>query len=632
MIHRISKTKYKIYGFDIESHNDPISIERKETSIWLGCILDENSKMEDESCYFYTMDSVIDWFEKSVNPKRKNKNENRQCKNTCIYIYNASFEWSFILPVLIKRGFKAVASIGEDDEYCYSTVSTKSVSSIWTVQIKFGKKSGKFLIRDLAKIFGGGLGTVAAAFGLETQKGEIDYRLNRLHYRPTGEDVTQEEKEYCFKDVRIIIDILLEIIRKEDKEFFNVSSMASYSMKKLLKRGYPRALKPYTEYRKDYPVLDQEETEFLRHTVSGGICYCNYRYQFKNIECPVMHVDYHQHYPSQMYYNLFPYGKGQYEKGQPHRFGFVQNACHIRISYSGVLLHSVVQLIGLDMVSNYELWVWDFEIETMKKCYLNLEIEYIDFYSYKCKFLPFRKYVADNYKKRLQAKAENNTFYILYYKLLNNSCYGKFLEKPHNSFFLNYIREDGVIDSIVEEKPLEDFKNNAKYTYLPLSTIPARARCKLIEDALKIGYKNVLYFDTDSIFFIKNDETVKIWNDESLFDKTDFLGGIALEDEPKRSQFDAAKRYKLVVDAINKETGKHYDKTIIKTGGFNFKDAVPFDEINLINSSWDVKRAFRCKGGTIIDVQKKTLSVQDKYLSIYESNKDLTISNEYDIL
>lgn len=628
MIHRIGKTKYKIYGFDIESHNDPESLAKRVTSMWLGCILDENSKMNDECCYFYNMDDVVNWFEKSVNLKRKNKNESRPCNNTCVYIYNASFEWSFILPVLIKRGFKAAASISKDDEYCYSSVSTKSVSSVWQIEIKFNKKAGRFIIRDLAKIFGGGLGAVAESFGLETQKGEIDYRLNRLH----NYKVTQQEKEYCFKDVRIIIDILLQMDKKQDKEFFNVSSMASYSMKKLLKRGYPRSFRPYQEYRKDYPILNKQETEFLRHSVSGGICYCNPLYQFKNIECEIMHVDYHQHYPSQMYLNLFPYGEGVYNKGEPTRFGMYQNCCHIKISYSGVLLHSVVQLIGLDMVEGYELWVWDFEIATMKKVYLNLEIEYIDYYSYRVKFLPFRKYVADNYKKRLQAKAENNKFFILYYKLLNNSCYGKFLEKPHNEHFLNYIRSDGIIDSIIQEKPSEQLKDNAKYTYLPFSTIPARARCKLIEDALKIGYKNILYFDTDSIFFIKNDETLKAWNNSEWFDKTDFLGGIALEDEPKRSQFCASKRYKLIVDEIDKNTGKHYDKTIIKAGGFNFADEIPFDEINITSSEWEVKRAFRCKGGTLIDVQRKKLDVQDKYKSIYNKNNGLTIDGTDDII
>ena len=44
------------------------------------------------------------------------------------------------------------------------------------------KKGGLIKFRDLAKMYGGGLSKVAKAFKLPTQKGEIDYRLNRLSH------------------------------------------------------------------------------------------------------------------------------------------------------------------------------------------------------------------------------------------------------------------------------------------------------------------------------------------------------------------------------------------------------------------------------------------------------------------
>ena len=55
MIRRIGKRKYNIYSFDIESHNDDESIKLQQTSAWLLCFIDENSKIEDESNYFYSM-------------------------------------------------------------------------------------------------------------------------------------------------------------------------------------------------------------------------------------------------------------------------------------------------------------------------------------------------------------------------------------------------------------------------------------------------------------------------------------------------------------------------------------------------------------------------------------------------
>ena len=230
MYQRINRKKYKIKAFDIETHNDLETIAKRETSMWLGCYIDEESKVDDESSYIYNMEEFIDKLEEESTPKRHSRHESLPVKNICIYVYNLSFEWSFLLPCLLARGFEFKEEIDKDDEYVYNTISTKSVSSVWSINLKFKKKSGIIIFRDLAKIYGGGLKKVAESFNLETQKGEIDYRLNRLH----GHVVTKEEKEYCFKDTRILMEILMEMDKKEDKDFWNSMSMASYSMRKLI--------------------------------------------------------------------------------------------------------------------------------------------------------------------------------------------------------------------------------------------------------------------------------------------------------------------------------------------------------------------------------------------------------------
>lgn len=636
---RIGRKLYTLYGMDVESHNDEESIAKRETSIWLGCFIDENSKMEDEESYFYTIDDFLQRCEAKTTKKRRTSQENIPCKNVAVFIYNLSFEWSFILPVLLERGFKFKASIDKDDEYVFNTISTKSVSSVWQCQIKFSKKSGILLLRDLAKLYGGGLGNVAKAFNLPTQKGEIDYRLNRLH----GHVVTQEEKSYCFKDTRIIIDILLEEVRRNDKDFFKAVSMASYSMLKLLKRGFPRAMKPYQAYRKLYPELGEEENEFVRKALSGGICYATKLYQFKEINSPVLHIDGHQMHPSQIYLKTHPYGEGEYFVGKPTQFFKHINVCHVRVSYDDVRIHSIIKLIGRDYGDNIELYLFDFEIPTMKKCYINLHIEYIDGYCYKSRFLPWRDFVNDNYHLRLQAKANHDAYNTLRYKLLNNAgAYGKFVEKPHTEIFENYINEDGIIDSKVVPKEFDNAMKmyNAKYTYIPLASIPAWSRVELIETALKFGWENILYFDTDSIFCLYNDYTKKVL--ETQINLKDELGGWAVEEICERAQFTAPKRYKLEV-----KDGDEL-KTTIKAGGINFdfykehthaeelefymkeyglsrKEAlqkidIPFDEVNIISSSWEVQRAYRVKGGTIIEFQTKKMDVQKKYIEVYNLN------------
>ena len=632
MIHRIGRKKFDIYAMDIESHNDEESIEKKETSMWLGCFINESSKVYEDESYFYTMDEFLDRVQELSSRNRQFK-KTRPTKNIAVYIYNLSFEWSFLLPYVLKRGLKFKEMIGKDDEMCFNSITTKSVSSVWQVQLKFGKKDGIILLRDLAKIYGGGLGAVAKAFKLPTQKGEIDYRLNRLH----NYTIKCYERVYCFKDTRIIIDILLKEIEMDDKEFFKAMSMASYSMLKLLQKAYPRKTRPYLEYRKMYPELGEEENNFVRNALCGGICYATRNYQFKEINDPVLHIDAHQMYPSQVYLKPHPYGYGEYFTGKPTKLFKHINCCHIRVSYDDVRIHSIIQLIGQDFIEDRELYVWDFEIPIMYKCYVNLEIEYIDGYCYKSRFLPWRDFVKDNYEKRLQAKKNGDAYNTLRYKLINNSgAYGKFVEKPHNIVTENIINEYGIIDSLISDK--EEVKFNAKYTYIPLATIPAWGRVELISRALDLRWENVLYFDTDSIFALWNDETKRAFE---TFNQKDELGGWAVEEICSRSQFSASKRYKLEVDTPN---GK---RTTIKAGGINFdyfkehtykeefeellktgitkkealnKIMIPFDEVNIISSVWKVQRAYRVKGGTIIEFQEKKMDIQKKYIEIYDKN------------
>lgn len=628
MIARIKRKKFRIYAFDIESHNDEESIAKNETSMWLGCLIDETSKPEDESIYFYKMEDFISHLEKISSLPRNRKS--RPINNIAIYIYNLSFEWSFILPVLLEKGYKYNENIDKDSEFCFNSVSTKSCSSVWSATIKGNKKGGIIQFIDLAKIYGGGLSKVAKSFNLPTQKGIIDYRKNRLH----DYVVTQEEKIYCFKDVRIIVDILLKIQESGDKTFFNIISMASYSMKKLLAFGWPRSVKPYQEFRKLYPELDKEESEFLRKSVEGGITYATPKYQFKDIKEDIIHIDLHQAHPSSAYYNYFPTGRGTYHTGKPTRFFNKMSCCRIRVSYSSVKLHCCICLIGWDFVDDKEIVVWDFIIPLMKECYVDLSIEYLDYYEYDAHPLKMRKYYAYNYNKRLEAKAIKDDFLTLYYKLLNNSSYGKFLERGHEQTFENFINADSCIDSIVHNK--DEPPINAKYTYLPVgSCIPAYTRRTLISTALRFGWENIIYFDTDSIFLKKTPETWRIWEEE--IDKKDFLGGWGLEEIITRFQVSTPKRYKA-----QNEEGEVY----IKAGGINFNNYIgeqvekrenralsleereeliskyqlDFDEINIISSMWKVQRAYRCKGGTLIEFQNKEIKIPEKYSPIYARN------------
>ena len=71
MIYRLGRKKFSIYAMDIESHNDDESIAKRETSMWLGCFINESSKVYEDSSYFYTMDEFLDRLQELSSRKRK---------------------------------------------------------------------------------------------------------------------------------------------------------------------------------------------------------------------------------------------------------------------------------------------------------------------------------------------------------------------------------------------------------------------------------------------------------------------------------------------------------------------------------------------------------------------------------
>ena len=146
----------------------------------------------------------------------------------------------------------------------------------------------------------------------------------------------------------------------------------------------------------------------------------------------------------------------------------------------------------------------------------------------------------------------------------------------------------------------------------------------MIELALRFGWEKIVYFDTDSIFCLYDEETKKVW---STVNQTDFLGGWGLEEIIDKAQFTAPKRYKLEVEGelTVKAGGINFGNWLLEKGyvdeeGKPYMNDVPFDEINIVSSEWKVQRAFRVKGGTIIEFQDKEIKIPEKYKGIYLKN------------
>lgn len=614
---KIGKEAYSVYCYDIESHNDEGSIARGETGVWLSCLIDETSTVEDPETFLPDVPALLARLECMTAPRKGPRGGKRKPVNVCVFVWNLAHEWKFILPELLSEGFSFRHDMDETEEEgrFFESVSTKTCSSVWRADLRFGKEYGRIVFRDLMKMFSGSLRAVAKSFGLKTQKGEIDYRKDRT---APGYQPTQEEKEYNFKDVRIMVEILQKM--EGDREFWNTISAASFSCAKMLKETYPGMREKIKGYRERFPILGDAEEEFVRRSYQGGLCYANPEWQFVEIDAPIKHIDYHQSYPSaiaSVHAEIFPYGFGKYFQGKPSRHLGTVSCCHVRVWFDFPIYHEQIKTIGMPCASGLELWVWDFELLTMAKAYKGFRVVYLDGYEYRASPLPFRKYVLENYEKRLKAIAEGNSFLKAYYKLLNNSFYGKIAERAHESYFENVIREDGTIDSEVRACA----KRPGKYSYIPVaSCITAYRRCALIEDALRLSPSgdSVLYMDTDSLFFLDNEETREGIKSLTIGEA---LGDFAFEADIERGQFTAAKRYKIV----EKDVG-----TTVKAGGITMRDGLDFDDVDLVEGTFTAKTAVRAKGGALIIDKVKELGVQAKYRETFDRNKGRVYNEKAD--
>lgn len=652
MRQRIGKKTFEVYACDFETHNDNELIhdynknpKAVSTSLWLWYIINESSSYNDAGAYGFTIDSFFDRLKELSLPNT----HIHRAGNIMLYDYNLSFEWSFMVYYIKSHGFTYKRDFEDSDVNVYNIVCTRSMSSVWQINLKLNKGKSIVCFRDLAKIMGGGsLRTLARSYNLETQKGDIDYLKNRrinydmadypYNYIDNNEIYvpTLEERIYCFKDVKIIMDILTHEKTVNDKIFWKSMSSASYSVAKGIEYAYPKAFKPLLNYRKRYPELDIKESEFLRDGYGGGISYVTPFYQYKEIKAGnkyfeytadgIIHIDMHNAHPSAMYSKEFALLKGKYfeinKKLKLDTYkGFIYSnriSCvRICVSYSSVKVHSVIKLIGLSKAYQVTLTVWDFEILTMIRAYNDLEIEILDGYAYQKGKLPFANFFKNNYDIRKEAKRTGDAYEINHRKLLNNSFYGKLNEKGYNEYFLPIFDELGLITTKVY--PNDDIRYMGKFTYLPVGTaVPAYTRCWLIDTALGYSSENpsefadlwkyILYFDTDSIFFVDNPLTRKYI---AQLPMKDDLCNWGIEEHSIKAEFACPKRYKLYDDEGN---------SIIHVAGFNISKEDNYDTVDIIRSERYINRSYRIKGGTLIAPQLKKISVDNKYMLLFNEN------------
>src|SRR5690625_4123213 len=159
-----------------------------------------------------------------------------QAMNATIYFHNLKFDGSFIIERLLREGFthtqERTVRPGE-----FSTVISH-MGQFYSVTVRW-ENGNRTEFRDSLKKLPMSVAHVAKAFNLDDSKGEIDYHKER----PVGYELTEEEKDYIIRDVRIVAQAIAVQLRQGMQRLtVGADSLAEYKeliTKKQFQRLFP---------------------------------------------------------------------------------------------------------------------------------------------------------------------------------------------------------------------------------------------------------------------------------------------------------------------------------------------------------------------------------------------------------
>lgn len=476
------------------------------------------------------------------------------------------------------------------------------------------------------------------------------YDYNKI--RPVGHKLDYIEKAYLYNDVYILKEFVKQFYIPLDTQQTTASSIA---FEKFIKGkfGDKGSYKAFTEV---YPDLyDYKKVyEIIKDSYKGGWTQANKKYVGKEILCDnAVSIDINSSYPAVVRYKPLPYGEPKLYKGKKelskdelaiytiHFDGFKNNNDDDLIGQiqCGALntnifncngteyLHTNFikgEMVGTNKKSNshnYKLSIWNFELENMLEnmSFYEYEKEYnkeLDIYYntdkikkgftiesslvFKCHTGFFGEQVDNFTKMKIEGKLEGNNAKTSFAKLCLNSFYGKLASNP----------ERMERDLIFNEEGMATFENTdiaylSEKKYYPAfsSCVTAWARVNLRSTLYKIGYNNVLYFDTDSLYTTVNADYIKNKCGDILHPTE--LGKWDIEKEYNKFKAIGAKKYIY----NGRDYGKNKDFKIgCKCAGLpaDVRAKATFETFYLGNTFTGKKSKKRVKGGyTLLEGEYK---------------------------
>lgn len=507
-----------------------------------------------------------------------------------IYFHNLRFDAQFILSYILNNGYTHV----HDKKYMRRKTFTSLISGLgvfYSIEVKL-ENGNLVTFYDSLKKIPRPVKQIPKDFGLEEEKGEIDYNKER----PVGYELDENEKSYVMHDT-IIVSKALNIQFEQGLDKMTIAGDAIASVKSM------------TDFRTLFPVLTKEEDEFIRKSYRGGWTYCNPKFQNKDLgEMEVYDVN--SLYPSRMRYCKLPKGpaiyfKGKYQENEKYplyvahiyaTFKLKENALPcIQDKHNRMFASTEYITEYTNILEPLEIYLTSVDLKLFLDMYDVYYIEYVDGYMFEGAYGMFDEYIDYWNNQKIEAGKEKNAGKRTIAKLMLNSCYGKFASSVKSTSKVPYLKEDGVVGY----ETIEDEDREPVYT--PVAAfITAEARDLTIRSAVSC-IDVFAYADTDSLHVLKCGQKPNIPIDDFK------LGYFKLESSPRRARFLRAKTY--IEEIFDEKTNTW--KFDVKCAGMNddVKKLVTWDNFHYGFTSDLKKKPKNVKGGVVIVNTPFTISM-----------------------
>lgn len=406
--------------------------------------------------------------------------------NAVIYFHNLRFDGHFIINWLLLNDFVHVTS--RDIAPMSFKTLISDTGKFYSITFKY--ESGvKIELRDSFKKLPMSVAHIARSFGMEEGKGEIDYDAPR----PVNYNITEEERDYIVRDIRIPKTALIQQIGTGAKRL-TIGSDALNEFKTLFGKK---------EFMRIFPEFTHEMDAEMRRAYRGGFTYAAPKFAREIVGAGQVY-DVNSLYPSVMYKCAMPYGIPQWFDAEPETNGNYPLAL-FTVTFTARLKKDHIPCIQVKGSSQFvpteyvsvirepvTLTVTDVDWKLYNDHYHIKVHEWLGGWRFQQISGVFDAYID----KWMKIKAENDGGAREIAKLFLNSLYGKFATNPNVTGKIPYLKDDGSV-GFRRGRPEE-----RKPVYTPVGVfITAYARDYTIR-AAQAHYHNFAYADTDSLHLI----------------------------------------------------------------------------------------------------------------------------------